>query len=225
MEFFLALASGFTLGSLHAFDADHIAAVSALASRTRRALVAMRMGLFWGLGHSSILLLVGGALVALQLPIPPAVEYWSETFVGMLLVGIGVWTIRKVRNDWHQHVHRHAHDGAEHIHLHQHPAEGTHDHEHHHGRSLFAVGVAHGLAGTGAVIVLVPVAMASSPWSAALFLACFGVGTMIAMALFSVLFNAAIHLSRSVHVISVLRAGAGVASLVIGLVWLGERFM
>jgi sulfite exporter TauE/SafE len=117
-----------------------------------------------------------------------------------------------------------VHDGAEHIHLHQHPAQGTHEHDHHHGNSLFAVGVAHGLAGTGAVIVIVPVAMASSPMSAALFLACFGVGTMLAMAMFSYLFNAAIHLSRSVHAISFIRAAAGAASLVIGVLWIVERF-
>ncbi len=223
MDFLLALVSGFTLGCLHAFDADHIAAVSALSSRTRRAVGAMRLGLLWGLGHSTILLVVGGTLVVLRLPIPPAVEWWSEVLVGVLLVGIGAWTIWKVRGDWHQHVHRHVHDGAEHIHVHDHRGDGSHDHDHHHGHSLFAVGVAHGLAGTGAVIVLVPVAMASSPLSAAFFLACFGVGTMLAMAVFSYLFNTAIHLSRSVHVITILRGVAGAASLVLGILWITER--
>jgi ABC-type nickel/cobalt efflux system permease component RcnA len=223
MEFLLALASGFTVGCLHAFDADHIAAVSALASRTRRAVVAMRLGLMWGLGHSSILLLVGGSLVALRLPIPPEIERWAETLVGVLLVGIGAWSMWQVRRDWHQHVHRHAHDGAEHLHLHGHQSTGSHEHEHHHGNSLFAVGVAHGLAGTGAVIVLVPVALASAPLNAALFLACFGAGTMVAMALFSLLFNAAIHLTRSVHTITILRGASGLASLVVGAVWIYER--
>ena len=223
MDLLVALASGFTLGCLHAFDADHVAAVSALAGRAQRAAAAVRLGIAWGLGHSSILLVVGGTLVILRLSVPPAAQDWAEILVGVLLIGLGVWTLVHVRRDWHQHVHRHEHDGSEHLHIHAHEEGDRNDHEHRHRHSLLAIGAAHGLAGTGAVVVLVPVALAQSPTTALLFLAFFGVGTMLAMGLFSFLFNAAVHASRSVRTITLLRAAAGSASLIIGTIWISQR--
>ncbi|MEK6650701.1 MAG: RsmD family RNA methyltransferase, partial [Bacteroidota bacterium] len=151
MDLLIALASGFTLGCLHAFDADHIAAVSALASRTRRAVAAMRLGITWGLGHSFVLLVVGGTIVMFRLSVPTAAQEWAEILVGVLLIGLGAWTLVLVRRDWHQHVHRHAHDGSEHLHIHAHEGGDHHEHEHRHRHSMLVIGAAHGLAGTGAV--------------------------------------------------------------------------
>lgn len=223
MDLVFALASGFTLGCLHAFDADHIAAVSALASRTRRALAAMRLGITWGLGHSIILLVVGGTIVVLRLSVPTAAQEWAEILVGVLLIALGAWTLVHVRRDWHQHIHRHMHDGSEHLHIHAHEDGDLHDHEHRHRHSMLAIGAAHGLAGTGAIVVLIPVALVQSPTSALLFLGIFGVGTMLAMALFSFLFNAAVHTAQSVRTITLLRAATGSASLVIGVIWIFQR--
>src|SRR5207249_3012430 len=50
----LALAGlGLLLGFRHAFEPDHLAAVSTLASRQGRLLDACRLGLAWALGHSA----------------------------------------------------------------------------------------------------------------------------------------------------------------------------
>lgn len=225
MDLIVALASGFTLGALHAFDADHVAAVSALASRTDRARSAVRLGVMWGLGHSLVLLAVGGTVTALGWTIPLTIQDGAEIVVGFLLVGLGLWTLWRVRREWHPHVHHHAHDGSDHVHVHAHPDGDTtvHDHQHHH--SMFAIGAAHGLAGTGAVVVLIPVAMAASPMSAVLFLACFGIGTMVAMAAFSLIVNAAVQAAPSVRSLAIFRAVAGGCSLLIGVWWISERLL
>src|SRR5437762_7153992 len=50
----LALAGlGLLLGFRHAFEPDHLAAVSTLATRQGRLLDACRLGLAWALGHTA----------------------------------------------------------------------------------------------------------------------------------------------------------------------------
>jgi ABC-type nickel/cobalt efflux system permease component RcnA len=225
MGLLVALASGFTMGCLHAFDADHIAAVSALSSHAQRAWTAVRLGLAWGLGHSVILILVGGTIVLFRWSVPEVLQEWAEAGVGVLLVVLGLWNLWQVRRALHQHVHHHTHDGADHVHVHSHEDGPVHEHEHHHHHTMLAIGAAHGLAGTGAVVVLVPLALSQSPISALTFLACFGAGTMLAMAAFSYLLNAAVRAARSIRTLTILRALAGCASLVIGAIWISERIL
>lgn len=223
MDLFLALLSGFTLGCLHAFDVDHITAVTAFSSKTRKTVTALRLGITWGLGHSVTLLVLGSVIVFFRLSIPAIMQNWAEMLVGILLMALGAWTLRSVMRDRHMHVHRHAHDGHEHIHVHAHAAEGAHDHHHRH--SLFAIGAAHGLAGTGSVVLLIPVACATQPLSAIGFLVLFGTGTMLAMGLFSLLFSHAVHRVTSERFLFRVRSASGAASVLIGIMWITERIL
>src|SRR3989449_7169524 len=60
----LALAGlGLLLGLRHAFEPDHLAAVSTLATRQGRLLDACRLGLAWALGHTASVGVVVGAIV------------------------------------------------------------------------------------------------------------------------------------------------------------------
>src|SRR5438034_792524 len=60
----LALAGlGLLLGFRHAFEPDHLAAVSTLATRQGRLLDACRLGLAWALGHTASVGVVVGAIV------------------------------------------------------------------------------------------------------------------------------------------------------------------
>ena len=63
------MALGLVLGLRHAFEADHIAAVAAIASREKSPFRSVFIGGFWGLGHLASLLLVGLPVVALSIPI------------------------------------------------------------------------------------------------------------------------------------------------------------
>ena len=223
MELLLALLSGATLGFMHSFDIDHIVAVSAFTGKTRQGWGAIRMGAMWGFGHTVVLLAIGGLLILFRLSIPQVVQFWSEVLVGIFLVGLGVWGIRDYIRNRHIHIHRHEHDGSAHIHFHSHEADPGHVHNHSH--SLFALGALHGLAGSGSVVVMIPVALADSWVPGMAFLAIFGLGSIVSMSAFSVLLSTAVGRARSKRFITSARGIAGLASLTVGMFWIVERLI
>ena len=60
---FSILLFGFFLGMRHATDSDHVVAVTTIVSRQRKIGSAAWTGIFWGIGHSLTLLVVGGAII------------------------------------------------------------------------------------------------------------------------------------------------------------------
>ncbi len=183
------LATGFVIGGSHAFEADHVAAVSTLvAGKTDRRQI-IRHGMLWGMGHTLTLLVVGGFLLVTQTALSPLTSGGIEGAVGLMLVGLGAHLIWRLRRDRvHLHSHRHG-DGAVHLHLHSHAGEtGPHDadsHRHSHPdrsalRTLL-VGTMHGLAGSAA-IVLTLAASAGSPLAGLSYIAIFGLGSIAGMA-------------------------------------------
>lgn len=87
---FAPLALGFSLGLAHAADADHVAAVAALAGR--RGGKAWLLGAAWGAGHMTTILIAGAAIILLRAALP---ERPLEAFVGLLLVALGLRAIFK----------------------------------------------------------------------------------------------------------------------------------
>src|SRR5881398_4247874 len=89
----LALAGlGLLLGFRHAFEPDHLAAVSTLATRQGRLLDACRLGLAWALGHTVSVGMVVGAIILFGLTLParfaPAADFSLPFF---WLVPVGRW--------------------------------------------------------------------------------------------------------------------------------------
>src|SRR5256885_13260227 len=64
------VAVSMALGVRHAFEPDHLAAVSTLATRSGRALQAAWLGLAWGLGHTASVAVVALLLIAGGLTLP-----------------------------------------------------------------------------------------------------------------------------------------------------------
>jgi high-affinity nickel-transport protein len=151
------VAFGFALGVRHAWDADHVVAVTAIAAGERRVLPAALVGAYWGLGHSLTIFAVGSLIVLLNLVVPPRLGLALEFAVGIALVVVGVLNLggRAVSPD---------------------PAERTT----HQGRRAFALGLLHGLAGSAAVALLV-LATVRGPLAACAYLAVFGLGTVTGM--------------------------------------------
>jgi cytochrome c biogenesis protein CcdA len=183
---FGVLGLGFVLGMQHALEADHIAAVSSIAARRTNVGDIVRHGLTWGLGHTITLFAFAGAAIVLGHAIPEHLAQPLETAVGVMLVGLGSHVLWRL---WRDRVHFHAHghgDGAMHLHAHSHAhdiaphARSTHAHEHgFRWRSLF-VGLMHGMAGSAALLVLA-VSQAREPLQGLLYVALFGIGSMIGM--------------------------------------------
>jgi high-affinity nickel permease len=185
-----ALAFGFALGMRHATDADHIAAVGTIASGAKSARHAARLGAAWGIGHSASVLLVGGALVLMRLPMPVRLALGLEFLVAMMLVALGVRAL----------------------------LERGRSAAVSHARPMF-IGVVHGLAGS-AVLALLVIGTTQSALAATVYLLCFSVGTIGGMALVTLLLTLPMRISprsaprfeRAVRVV------AGCASIVIGIV-------
>jgi nickel/cobalt exporter len=78
-----ALGLGLLLGARHAADPDHVAAIAQLVSGGRTARSAFGTALVWGLGHSTTLLLVGGALVLSGARLPAV----FDAAVGFVVAG------------------------------------------------------------------------------------------------------------------------------------------
>lgn len=186
------LTLGFLMGMQHALEADHLAAVSSIASEEKCAHRIVRHGVAWGIGHSITLLGFAGAAILLRGSISDWLVTGLEFVVGVMLVLLGSRVIyRLTRDKVHIHVHRHA-DGAVHLHAHSHRGERTsghpefHEHEHKDGFPLvtLCVGLTHGMAGSAALLILA-MSSATSPILGLLYVAIFGAGSILGMAALS----------------------------------------
>lgn len=216
---------GFLIGIRHALEADHIAAVSAIVADSRSVSQAVRQGTVWGIGHTATLFLLGTIVVVLGTELPRDFAGFLELAVAAMLVLLGIDVIRRVvRERMHFHVHSHA-DGTTHFHAHAHPGESGHDasrHRHRH-RDRFPframiVGMVHGMAGSAALILLTLSAV-ESIGLALLYMFLFGLGSILGMAVFSLVI--AVPLRASARGLTWMHNGIqvalGLASLVIGL--------
>ncbi len=185
----VSLLLGFLFGVRHAFEPDHVAAVASLAVRSASLAERLRFATFWGVGHAGTLLLVAAAMSAGGLAVPAPLVRAFEVLVALMLVVLGVGVLLRLRRERvHFHVHRHG-DGRRHFHAHAHRGESAHDgryHEHRHPVCVRAslVGGIHGLAGSAALMLLASQSMRSGVLAIA-YVACFGVGSICGMALFS----------------------------------------
>lgn len=213
------LVFGFLLGLRHAFEADHLVAVSTLVTPKRSLWKSIRFGVIWGLGHSATLLAVGGVVLILQVSIPPVLELSLEGLVGVMLVGLGFMTLFDCRRR-RIHLHQHTHGGNTHLHFHTH-VEGP-EHSHQHGGETgwrpLLVGMVHGLAGSAAVLLLT-VATAPSPVESLLYIASFGCGSVLGMGAASLAFGFFFSLTQR-HLQGAnlsLRIAAGATSVALGI--------
>ena len=186
------VAVAFLLGLRHASDPDHLVAVSTLIATEPERCVrrAANLGLCWGLGHASTLLVLGFPVVFVGDALPDLARRAAEAVVGVVIMALALrlalrWRGRRF------HAHAHAHGGLVHRHLHAH-GEERHVHEHAHERpalvrsplQAYAIGLVHGVAGSAAVGILL-VATAGGEAAAAAALVAFAAGTAVSMAALS----------------------------------------
>jgi high-affinity nickel permease len=182
-EFLTVLGLGLVLGLRHALDTDHLAAVSTLLTQRPSLRASGMIGFSWGLGHTVVLLLVGAVVLVLRVQIPEPLELAAEFGVGAMLVLLGgMLAVRLVRERWH--VHAHEHDGEQHVHLHCHALVDNHGHRHWWRDSVrpFCIGMAHGLAGSAALLLIV-LSSAQSVAEGLVYITVFGLGSIMGMML------------------------------------------
>lgn len=219
----IAAITGLLAGLIHVLTGpDHLTAIAPLA--VRRPKGAWIPGVRWGLGHSSGVAVVG--LLALWLRNQLPLEWlssWGDRVVGVVLVGIGIWALRRASKH-NVHAHEHEHHGERHIHFHVHHSHARHEEAQAHDRhthAAFAIGTLHGLAGSSHVLGILPMLALPTKTEAITYLAAFGVGTVLAMAGFS---SSIGWLTRRFAVNSVkiyrgLMRTCAVAAMAIGCIW------
>src|SRR5258708_3441443 len=122
---------GLLLGMRHALEADHLAAVASLATRSKGMRGTILQGAVWGLGHTLTLLVAGGACLLLRAAISARLAAALEGVVGVMLLLLGADVLLRMRRRRvHVHVHRHD-DGTVHLHAHRHGPAEAHDPTHH----------------------------------------------------------------------------------------------
>ncbi len=225
MSYFLVI--GFVLGIRHAFDADHLAAVTTLilGRPTRRD--SIRIGVAWGVGHALMLLAATTIVLLGSGGIDPRYATVFESLAGVMLILLGFDVVRRaVVSGLHGHGHRHGPQEF-HYHFHSHDQAVVHTvdpHVHSHapltlGRACM-VGVVHGLAGSAALILL-SVAATPSLLLAILYVVFFGVGTLAGMALVSAALAIPFRYCAAAHPqrLQLAHAAAGCVSVAVGA-WL-----
>jgi hypothetical protein len=209
--------TGALAGLFHVLSGpDHLAAVAPLAvDRRDRGWIA---GWTWGIGHASGVALVALLAVLLRDALPPieALSGWSERLVGVALIGIGFWALRRstrVRRSPHRHG-RLSHD---HLHVQAGPRWlrrlG-------HAHASFCLGVLHGVAGSSHFLGVLP-ALGLPRDAALLYIGAFGVATVVAMTGFAALLGSiASHAPNADRAHRVLMTAAALLAIVVGGVWL-----
>ena len=217
------LAIGGLLGLRHAFEPDHLAAVSTLATRPggRRLWSAARLGLIWGLGHTVTVGAVALLVLVLGVQLPARLWPFAELVVAALLILLGTLVIwRYARGRWHMHAHAHP-TAAPHFHLHSHAEDPSHGHSHAIAdlRRSLGFGVAHGLAGSGAIAALL-VAAVPDAMSRLAYFAAFSAGTIVGMLGVSVTLALLVRVAadRSARWATRLHLGAAIGSVLAGVV-------
>ena len=219
----LILTLGLAIGLQHAFEPDHVAAISTQLSKNKRGSQTFKqivkegtfkssiLGAFWGAGHTTSLVVMGLLMFVLAINIPANVFLGLEFVVGIMLVYLAFTTFSNKKLFPIKHMHPHTHEnGTVHIHPHEHNSEHKHSHK------SYLIGCIHGLAGSGALVVLTASTLGNIE-TVLSFILIFGVGSVLGMILVSNLIGLPFAFTNKIGSANkILRYVAGGASLLIG---------
>jgi len=185
---FLIIIAGLMIGLLHAFEPDHLSAVStqllrnndnSKSSKKRNlqnlTIISSLRGALWGMGHTSSIILIGLLIAGLSLNIPDDFFISAEVLVGLMLITLAIFTFTNKSIFKQKHVHPHTHsNGISHTHSHE------HNENHKHGHKAYLIGCVHGIAGSGSLVALFASTMNGFDMMI-YFLILFGIGSIIGM--------------------------------------------
>ncbi|MBA4154441.1 sulfite exporter TauE/SafE family protein [Flavobacterium sp.] len=190
-------------GLEHAFEVDHLLAVNNLVTNRTKIKEAVKDGIYWGVGHTLTIFVVGILMIGFKVAVNKHVFSYLEATVGIMLIGLGIYRLLKlfkknIHSHTYSHKHSHSHStGITHSHLHSHTYSHSHsnvilNHEHptnlNNFKAAFSIGLVHGLAGSGALVVLVLTQMQSA-LQGLIYIFIFGIGSILGMFLASGLFS------------------------------------
>lgn len=216
--FFLLLS--LILGIKHAYDADHLVAVSNFLTRSKSMKDTAKMSASWALGH----MLTAGVITvllfaaALQAGSISGILEHFEVAVAAMLIFIGLFGILMEVPVIHGHVHRHAGKIHSHKHSHRFGRLGRFARKAHIHPPLFGVGIIHGLASNDELLALFAAGLGiGSFWLLIAGLAVFTIGVMTGMMAFGIIITYPMLRHSADKIKLTINVVAGLLSIVYGL--------
>jgi cytochrome c biogenesis protein CcdA len=158
MEATFPLLFAAVVGFGHAFEADHLVAVGNIVTKRNKLNLAIKDGIYWGLGHTSTIFIIGAIIILGKATFLNGYFKYFEAIVGLMLIVLGLFRFVQFFNKKNSEIM----DSKNHHHL------------------AYGVGLVHGLAGSGAMILLVMSEIQSS-FNSMVYLLIFGIGSVIGM--------------------------------------------
>ncbi|PEQ88527.1 urease accessory protein UreH [Bacillus sp. AFS006103] len=190
---------GFLLGIKHAIEPDHVIAVSTIASESKDLKRSIFAGVYWGIGHTATLFIVGMFLIVAKNTITDTVALSLEFIVGIMLVSLGLNSIIVFMRHRH-HTSTHKKKNRTHF-------------------KSFFIGLIHGLAGSAAMVLLT-MSTVSTAWQGALYILIFGCGTVVGMLSFSTVIGIPFVLTSGKQLNRYLNNLAGIISILFGIYYM-----
>ncbi|MFY0802901.1 urease accessory protein UreH [Peribacillus frigoritolerans] len=155
------LTLGFLLGIKHSLEPDHVIAVATTAGNTKKLSRSTLTGVYWGIGHTCTLFLIGMMFIWMKGEIPESLSMTLEFGVGIMLVMLGARSLFKARPDI------------------------TNDKDRFHPYLVSTlIGFVHGLAGSAAMVILT-MSTVTGIGEGSIYIIIFGTGTIIGMLCFT----------------------------------------
>lgn len=180
---------------------DHLAAVTPMALEEKHK--TWSVGLFWGLGHLSGMLVIGGLFYFFKDYIPLEwISGKSEQLVGVILIGIGVYALiksykrRKIKKPIPQ------------------PYQPIYS---------YGIGVIHGFAGIAHFVLLFPVLGFETKIESGFYIIGFALGTILAMVLYSLFLGNLSKLlttTNSPNFEKVIKISGALFAIIVGIYWM-----
>lgn len=166
------LVLGFLLGLRHGLEADHVAAIAALANGQAGVRGSVLAGAAWGLGHGLAVLMIGMAALAMGKSVAASWGPLGEAAVAVMLLVLGLRALRRLPLAIARQRLQSAERGL--------------------SRRALVVGLMHGFAGSATLVVLLAAASESIA-SGIAFLIVFGAAAAGGMAVLSLMLGAMAH--------------------------------
>jgi high-affinity nickel permease len=195
-----------SLGFRHAFETDHLVAVGNIVTKRNSVTLSLKDGVYWGLGHSSSILLMGILILSLRCVIPGHYFKSMEGLVGLMIICLGLFRLWQYFKLAHLPMLDEAHTNKREAALINRLSDPSSPH-----RISFAVGLVHGLAGSG-ILIATAISAVKALGNSFIFLVIFSIGSVggmvLAAALFSLPFSKKLQSFKKVqHVLVILSCG------------------
>lgn len=173
MELSFSMLFAAVIGFGHAFEPDHLVAVGNIVTKRNNLKQSIADGIYWGFGHTSTIFLIGLLMIVGKSTFLTGYFGYLEAGVGLMLIILGVCRLfnyyRNIKSD------------SKHNQI-----EPSNQNDGHH--LAYGVGLIHGLAGSGAMILLV-MAEVKGSLNSMLYLLIFGIGSVIGMMIAAGIFS------------------------------------